>query len=84
MNWTSYVIDASMGARDGLFCFCPIEGDVDGDFTVVTGMNYLSTQPPKGSKLIAIIHPDGQDAVNEFCEENKGALDRLSQVGVSQ
>ena len=45
MNWTECVIDASMGARDGLFTFCPIEGDVNGEFSVVTGMNFIGSPP---------------------------------------
>lgn len=74
--WKECVIDASMGARDGLFTFCPIEGDINGNFQVVTGMNFIGS-PPKEMKLVAIIHPDGAEAVNQFCEDNREALDRL-------
>lgn len=75
--WNKCVIDASMGVKGGLFTFCPIEGDIDGDFQVVTGMNYLSGKPPDSMKLIAIIHPDGQAAVDRFCSENAAALEAL-------
>lgn len=71
------VLDASMGIRDGLFCFCPIEGDITGDFTVITGLNYLSSRIPETYKLVAIIHEDGQEAVERFIEENKEAIGNL-------
>lgn len=80
--WTECVIDASMGVRDGLFTFCPIEGDVNGEFQVVTGMNFLGSHP-QGMKLVAITHPDGQKAVERFCDKYQDALDRLSEMGIS-
>src|SRR5688572_7389433 len=76
MNWKECVIDASMCARDGLFTFCPIEGDINGEFQVVEGMNFIGA-PPDDMKIVAIVHPDGQEAVEQFCEENKVALDAL-------
>jgi hypothetical protein len=75
--WTECVLDASMGCRDGMFIFCPIEGNIDGEFTVVTGMNFGSAEPPKGMKMVAIVHPDGQAAVEAFCELYKDALEAL-------
>lgn len=75
-----YVIDASMGCKDGLFTFCPIQGDINSDFIVVTGLNYISTTPPTDGKLVAIVHPDGQEAVEAFCEEFKEELARLKSV----
>ena len=74
-----YVIDATMGYRDGLFCFCPVELDQDGEIvSVMTGLNYLSGEPPeRWGKLVAIIHSDGQEAVEAFCEAHKAALDVL-------
>ena len=77
-NWTECVLDASMGARDGLFTFCPIEGDVRGDFRVVTGMNFVSSRPPDRLSLVAIVHPDGQAAVERFCDEHREALEAMS------
>lgn len=76
--WTEYVIDATMGVRNGLLCFCPVERGPDGEIdNVVTGMSYLSDGPPHDGKLIAVIHKDGRPAVEEWCEQNKGLLDNL-------
>lgn len=74
MGWKQCVIDASMPVRGGMFNFCPIEGDIDGEFCVVTGMNYLSASPPAGLEFVAVIHPDGQEAAERFCEEHRDAL----------
>lgn len=71
------VIDATMGCRDGLFTFCPIEGDVDGDFSVITGMNYISPVTPDGMKCVAIVHADGQDATEEFCKTYAKELEAI-------
>ena len=72
-----WVIDATMGCPDGLFCFCPIEGDLDGEFTVVTGMNYRSNEPPPKVELVGIVHADGQEMADRFCKERKVELDEL-------
>jgi len=74
---TKYVIDASMDAGDGMFCFCPIEGDIGGDYSIVTGMNILSgpTKPP--GDVVAIVHDNGQSAVEEFCSRRMIDLEVL-------
>lgn len=77
MSWKNYVLDATMGYKGGLFCFCPIEGDIVGDFTVVTGMMFLSDMPPRHGKLVAIYHSDGQEAVEAFCEQYSTELEEL-------
>jgi hypothetical protein len=74
-DWTECVIDAEAGCRDGLFCFCPIDGDIHGEFTVITGMNFLGAVPPDKMKLVAIVHPDGQEAVERFCEQYAAELE---------
>jgi hypothetical protein len=71
MKWKQCVLDATMGNNNGLFSFCPIEGDIFGEFEVVTGMNYISSKPPEGLQLVAVIHSDGQEAVERFLQENK-------------
>lgn len=70
------VIDASM-SYDGFLCFCPIEGDLDGEYSIITGMNYLTNELRPHWKLVAIIHPDGRRAVEEWCAANKDLLDGL-------
>ena len=70
----AYVIDATMGARDGLLCFCPVELGEDGSIvSIITGMNFLGSMPV-GGRLIAIVHEDGQDAVEAFCERHADLL----------
>jgi len=72
-----FVIDASMGYRDGLFAFCPIEVNDDGEFDVITGLTYLSSNVPDGAILYGIVHPDGQEAVESFCKEFEGVIANL-------
>lgn len=67
--WDKYVIDASMGQRDGFFCFCPVETDENGNITsIVMGMNCLGFVP-EGASVIGVVHPDGNDAADAFCQE---------------
>ena len=74
MTWTECVIDATMGARDGMFCFCPVERDEHGQITsVISGLNFLGA-PPTDMRFIGVIHEDGQAAVEEFCAEHETAL----------
>lgn len=76
-DWDKYVIDATMGVRDGMFAFCPIEGDMSGDFTVVTGYTFMGDDPPEGAVVVAVVHEDGQEAVERFFEENADELEAL-------
>jgi hypothetical protein len=73
--WNECVLDATI-SRDGVFTFCPIEGDINGEFSIVTGMNFVG-MPPEGMKVVAIVHEDGDDAVNAFCERFKDELQTL-------
>ncbi len=70
----TYVIDATMGARGGLLCFCPVKLGEDGSIvSIITGMNFLGSMPV-GGKLVAIVHEGGQDAVEAFCERHADLL----------
>ena len=63
MNYRRWVVDASMSyPGEGIFCFCPL----DEAENVVTGMNLLAADPPAGSELVAVVHLDGQEAVEKF------------------
>jgi len=75
--WKECVIDASYGVRDGMFCFCPIDGDINGEFSVITGMSYIGDAAPEGMKMVAIVHEEGQEAVEKFCEEYAEQLKRI-------
>jgi hypothetical protein len=77
MPWHRWVLDATMGAPfPGGFCFCPLEGDLDGEYAIVTGMNYLGDAPPSGT-VVAVVHADGQEACDAFYAEHKEAIDGL-------
>lgn len=74
--WDYCVIDASMGVRGG-FCFCPVELDAEGQITsVITGANFVGA-PPRGSKVVAVVHDGGQDAVEAFWAENEPEIEAL-------
>ena len=70
-----WVVDAGMShdADDGIFCFCPLGENGD----VIVGMNFLSDKPPPNVKLVGIVHEDGQDAVEAWCNQHGDALDTL-------
>ena len=72
MKWENWVIDATISTPD-LFCFVPVEGDINEpeSLVFVTGMNYLENTLPKGAKIVAVIHRDGDEAADKFYEENK-------------
>lgn len=74
--WKNWVLDATMFS-DGPFCFCPLEGELDGDYSVITGFNYLGIAPPDNGKLVAVVHEAGQEAVDKFYEEHKEAIDEM-------
>lgn len=80
MKWTECVIDATMGCQGGAFTFCPIDGDINGAFSVVTGMNFISSRPPEGMKLVAVIHADGNAAVEAFCKQYRNELAALKEL----
>lgn len=76
--WKDWILDASMDpGPGGSFVYCPIEGDIDGDFSVLTGFTYIGR--PKG-RVVAIWHPDGQEAVEEFCERYADELEKEKQL----
>ena len=77
-GWDTWVIDASMGYRDGMFTFCPIEGDLMGEHSIVIGMNVISDTLPTDRDVVAIVHEDGQKAVEEFCCQYESELDALA------
>lgn len=71
MNNKYWVLDASAHVDDGLFCFCPIESDG----TILTGMNILASVSP--GPLSGVIHADGQEAAEEWMQQNAVLLERL-------
>lgn len=77
MSWDTWVIDATIATPRGLFCFCPVDGDINGEHSIVTGMNVLSDTPP--GRVVAIVHEDGQAAVEKWAADNADLLSRLHQ-----
>jgi len=81
MIFDECVIDASMGVRGGMLCFCPVERNSDGEITsVIVGANFLGA-PPVGSKVVAVVHEGGQEAVEEFCREHRELIAEFIQAG---
>ena len=69
--WSEWVVDASM-CHDGLLCFCPYKSHGDGGFSVVFGMSYLSDKAP--GRVVAVVHPDGDDAAQAWLDERSNRL----------
>lgn len=67
-QWANWVLDASMGWPP---CFCPIEGDIDGEYQIVIGMNFLGDPP---GKLVAVIH-ESQEKADAFYAAHKAEID---------
>jgi hypothetical protein len=81
MSNREWMIDGSMShkAANGLFCFCPIERDDDGNISaVVTGLSFLSSDPPNGEDVIGVYHPEGEEAAIDFAEEFAAQLAKFS------
>lgn len=75
MSAEKWCVDATMGARDGMFCCCPVEFNEDGSIkSVITGLNFIGNPP---GKLVCVIHKDGNDAVEAFCSEHESGLREL-------
>lgn len=73
-----YILDCTLDPGDGLHCFCPVELDDEGNVvSVVTGLNYLSTDPPEAGRLIGVVHLDGQEMCDQWCAVNEAELTRL-------
>jgi hypothetical protein len=60
-TWENYVLDVTLRPP----VYCPIEDDG----TVIIGMNYVTPCECPG-KLVAVVHMDGQEAVEAWCAAN--------------
>lgn len=79
MNWTQWVVDVTLWEEGGLYCFVPLEGDPQGEHTLVVGMNFLTDRVP-GGKLVGVVHMDGQEAVDEWCAAHETELAELAEA----
>lgn len=68
-----WVLDASAGCN-GVRYFCPYDDETG---RVLMGFAVASDKPPFGGQFFGVFHPDGDDAVEKFCEENKDEIDRI-------
>lgn len=67
--WDNWLVDVS--TIDGAIAtFCPYE---DGE--LIIGMNFVSDKCP--GNLIGAFHPAGQEAVEEYMEQNPEILERF-------
>lgn len=77
-----WVVDVTM-ARDDMLCFCPIENIGTPEEKIVFGLNLLTTpegfKEGKRGKVVAIIHEDGQCAVEKWIADNSEILKRLKE-----
>ena len=79
--WENWVVDVSFYSPEfrDLLCFVPIEGDINlPDCSFIIGMNLL-TSPEKfdKGKVVAIVHKQGQEAVDRWCRDYPDLLKRL-------
>lgn len=73
MNWKSWAMDVTMEPP----CFCPVEGDPEGEFSIVDGMNLITDTPP--GRVVMIIHANGQAAVDAWLWQNGDRVERIQQ-----
>lgn len=74
MKWRNFIIDASMGAPDGVLCFCPVEMDAAGNVTdIITGMSYVGA-PPEGTTVIGVFHKEGPDHASAFKQQHSALI----------
>lgn len=80
-----WVVDASMGVRGGLFAMCPVELGPDGEISSITyGLTYLGAKVPDHARIVAIVHDDGNEAVEAFYAEHETALAALARTGEAE
>jgi hypothetical protein len=66
--WDGWVIDASM-SDDEIACLIPYKGSLEEpDCHFVEGMNRLTSVEEALKEADAIVHPDGQVAVEHFLQ----------------
>jgi hypothetical protein len=74
--WDTWVLDVTIEEPGAPYCFVPVEGDLEGEHSLVLGMNFLGAKPP-GGRLVGVVHMDGQEACDRYCAEHKDELDAL-------
>lgn len=77
MTETRYVIDASMGLRQGLFFLRPAKRDCDGNFVPDTDKAHVLSTTVADREIVGIHHRDGRAALDAFFEEHNHALRKM-------
>lgn len=78
----NFVVDVTFGG-DGIFCFVPVEFGPGGEVeSLLIGMNYLSSEPPHGGRVVGIIHSDGDDAVETWIAGHPVEYARIAAMAV--
>ena len=75
-----WVLDAgaheAAGMDDGTYPFCPLEGDPDGEFSVMVGLTFIGDRPPYG-EFVGVVHDGGDEAVQRWCDAHRDFLETL-------
>jgi len=77
--YNQWVIDATLyNENDGMLCFVPIENAHTDQETLVLGLNILSDlEHFDHGKVIGVIHLDGQEAADIFCNEHPEIIENI-------
>lgn len=74
MTENKYVIDASMGLRQGFLVLRPAKQDSDGNFVPDTEKPHVLSNTVADRNIVGIHHKDGPEALDAFCKQHKHAL----------
>lgn len=77
MTGQKYVIDASMGAWQGLFFLRPAKLDDDGEFVPDPAQPHVLSNAVGDREIVGIHHEDGPEALDAFCEAHKATLRKI-------
>lgn len=77
MTENKYVIDASMGVRQGMLYLCPARLDDEGDFVPDTSRPRILCDMVEDREIVGIFHEDGAEALDAFCEEHRDTIRKV-------
>jgi len=76
MSWQEWAIDAGLSRGEAL-CYVPIERAGEPAEKLVLGMNMINDPDNPPGRVVAIIHLDGNAAVQKWCDDNPAILARV-------
>lgn len=77
--WKVWAVDAGCSTKE-MFCYIPVENAETGQPTFVTGMNVLASPDEPPGNVVMVIHPDGDETTQKWCDENSELLERLKKA----